>query len=471
MRFVFLTFFFIFLSDTLAEAQSVTAIMVDSIIIEGNRKTKRRYMTREMTFREGDTIPLSILGNVLENNRLRLLNTNLFVSVKVNISHWREDNHVTVKIICLENWFFYPIPIFELADRNFNVWWKEMNRDLRRTNYGIRLTYNNATGRRDPLSVQIQGGYTPRYSISYSQPYINKKQNMGFNFSFANSSNREVGYITEGNKIQFYNSKERILQKRLGANMGFSYTPGLFANHSMTLGYTSNQVDTAIMSRLNTEYYAKSKTTQRYFYFNYGASYDKRDFRLYPQKGYMLIWSVLKNGLLIGDDVNTLDASFKWIQYHSLSARFSVENILKTKVALIRNPRPYTNNRSLGYGGDNIRGYELYVVDGLDHFYSKNSLRFSVIDREFDWTHKTKKKWLKPWFLFPVKTFITLNFDAGYANDPRGNQLINPLNNRWIYGGGVGLDFLLWNTISYRLEYSINHLGEKGVFFNYNLGF
>ena len=27
--------------------------------------------------------------------------------------------------VLLENWYIFPIPKFELADRNFNVWWKE----------------------------------------------------------------------------------------------------------------------------------------------------------------------------------------------------------------------------------------------------------------------------------------------------------------------------------------------------------
>jgi outer membrane protein assembly factor BamA len=471
MRHIFLIFLFIFLQDIVAEAQSVTAVKVDSIIIEGNRKTKRRYITRELTFQEGDTIPLSMMSGVLENNRLRLLNTTLFVSVKINVVEWKEDNHVNIKIICLENWFFYPIPIFELADRNFNVWWTEMKRDLRRTNYGFRLTYNNATGRRDPLSAQVQGGYTPRYSINYSRPYVNKKENLGFNFGYSYSVNREVGYDTDSNKIQFYSSKELLLQKRESAYLGFSYTPGLFASHSFSIGYNANEVDTAISERLNKDYYLDGKNKQKYFYFNYGSGVDKRDFRPYPQKGYLLVWGLTKNGLFPNDDVNTLEMSVRMAQYTKLSSKFSVENIMKVRVSPIRSRRPYTNNRGLGFGGDNIRGYELYVVDGYDLVYSKNSLRFSIIDKEFDWTSKTKKKWLKPWFLLPIKSFLTFNFDAGYVNNPYDKRITNPLNNRVIYGGGIGVDFLLWNNIYYRFEYSMNHLGEKGIFFNYSAGF
>ena len=101
MRHVFLIFLFIFLQNIVAEAQSMTAVQVDSIIIEGNRKTKRRYMTRELTFQIGDTIPLSTMDAVLENNRLRLLNTTLFVSVKMTTIPLKDSNHVVIKIVCL----------------------------------------------------------------------------------------------------------------------------------------------------------------------------------------------------------------------------------------------------------------------------------------------------------------------------------------------------------------------------------
>jgi hypothetical protein len=185
----------------------------------------------------------------------------------------------------------------------------------------------------------------------------------------------------------------------------------------------------------------------------------------------LLIWGFTKNGLLPSDDVNTLDVSIRMAQYSTLNTKFSLENIVKGRTSLIRSRRPYTNNRGLGFGGDNIRGYELYVVDGYDYAYSKNSLRYSIIDKEYDWTSKTTKKWLKPWFLFPIKSYLTFNFDAGYVNNPFNTKVSNTLSNRLIYGGGVGLDFLLWNSISYRFEYSINHMGESGIYFNYSLGF
>jgi hypothetical protein len=38
-----------------------------------------------------------------------------------------------------ERWYTFPVPIFELSDRNFNEWWQNYNHDFRRVNYGLRL--------------------------------------------------------------------------------------------------------------------------------------------------------------------------------------------------------------------------------------------------------------------------------------------------------------------------------------------
>jgi outer membrane protein assembly factor BamA len=202
-------------------------VIIDSIHIEGNKKTKNRILLRELTFSQGDSIPFSTLSAVIEQNRLRLMNTNLFLNAKMNVKKWESDNHVSIQISVNEKWFIYPIPIFEIADRNFNVWWKENKRDLSRTNLGMRFTYHNATGLRDPISALVQFGYTPKYSFSYSQPFVNKKQTIGLSVNYYNAVNREVGYSTDSNKVAFIRAEES-LQRREATSIGFNYTPGLF---------------------------------------------------------------------------------------------------------------------------------------------------------------------------------------------------------------------------------------------------
>ena len=136
-------------------------IIVDSISIIGNKKTKRHVILRELNFQIGDTLNLGNTTERFKENRLLLLNTGLFTEADFNIKNWdTESKKASVELTVLEALPIIPIPIFELADRNFNVWWEEMNRDLERINYGLILYHFNLTGRRDKLKLSGQWGYT-----------------------------------------------------------------------------------------------------------------------------------------------------------------------------------------------------------------------------------------------------------------------------------------------------------------------
>lgn len=445
-------------------------VVIDSIHIEGNKKTKNRIMLRELTFSQGDSIPLSTMSAVLEQNTLRLMNTNLFLNAKMNIRNWTADNHVVIDIKVTENWFIYPIPIFEIADRNFNVWWKEHKRDFSRTNYGMRFTFHNFTGRRDPISALVQLGYTPKYSFSYSQPFVNKKQTIGLSINYYNAVNREVGYSTDSNKIDFIKNPDKFLQKREATSLGISYSPGLYSSHNFSIGYSRNRVDTAIANTLNPDYYLNNRSIQKYLWLVYSFTQDKRDIRPYPLNGYYLNFYIQKNGVFKKDDANGLDVYVRYAQYFSFGKKWSFETLIKGKTEVIRSKQPYTLIRGLGYGSDFIRGYEYYVIDGLDYGYSKNSLRFELLNKTYDLRKYARWNWLKSWMEMPIKSYVRVNIDAGYVHNPF-DKATNKLSNRALLGGGIGLDLVAYYNMIWRFEYSMNHLGEKGLYFSYSVGF
>ncbi len=465
----YFVFFIIVLGTFYGSAQNAM-VVIDSIHIEGNKKTKTRILLRELTFSQGDSIPLSMMSVVLEQNRLRLMNTNLFLNAKMNIKKWEANNHVILQISVTENWFIFPIPIFEIADRNFNVWWKEQKRDLTRTNYGMRFTFQNATGRRDPISALVQLGYTPKYSFSYSQPFINKKQTIGLSVNYYNAVNREVGYSTDSNKIAFFKNSEKFLQRREATSLGISFTPGLYTSQYISIGYSRNRVDTAIANTLNPDYYLDNRSQQKYLWLVYSFSQDKRDIRPYPLNGYYFNFNIQKNGVFKKDDANSLDISVRYAQYISFAKKWSFETLLKGKTALIRDKQPYTLVRGLGYGSDFLRGYEYYVIDGLDYGYAKNSLRFELINKTYDLRKYARWNWMKSWMELPIKSYLRVNLDAGYVHNPY-DKATNKMSNRPLYGGGLGFDFVAYYNMIWRFEYSMNHLSEKGIYFSYSVGF
>jgi hypothetical protein len=71
---------------------------------------------------------------------------------------------------------------------------------------------------------------------------------------------------------------------------------------------------------------------------------------------------------------------------------------------------------------------------------------------------------------FPVKAYLSLNNDLGYANDPWYADL-NPLSNRLLWGYGLGLDFVLYYDKVFRFEWARNDRGEHGFFLHSSTGF
>src|SRR3982750_3366290 len=70
-------------TDTIHPAQPVTAFVVRSIYIEGNKKTKQEFILREIPFKVGETYILQELVKKFEVARKQLMNTTLFHEVVV----------------------------------------------------------------------------------------------------------------------------------------------------------------------------------------------------------------------------------------------------------------------------------------------------------------------------------------------------------------------------------------------------
>ena len=121
--------------------------IVENVTLDGNKRTRDKIVLRELDFKNGDTIYFTQIQQRFLENEKRILNTGLFNNVSLNVKNWiLATRKADIVIEMVENWYIYPAPIFELADRNFNVWWTEQNRSLSRVNYGIRLSHINFSG-------------------------------------------------------------------------------------------------------------------------------------------------------------------------------------------------------------------------------------------------------------------------------------------------------------------------------------
>lgn len=440
-------------------------VRIDTIILEGNKRTRPELILRELEFRAGDTLDLATLAETLERNRLRVMNTSLFAHSTIRIEALEPGDRLAVRLWLKEMWYLYPIPVFELADRNFNVWWTDFNRSLKRVNYGISSSHLNLSGHADVLKVNLNFGYTNRYEASYERPWFNRRQTLGFRAAVGFSRNHEVQYLTANNRQQFVSDPNLWLRQKLYAHLTLNWRPGLLTTHSFVVEYHHNRVGDTVAYELNPYFFGHGRPQQRHLSAVYRVVTDVRDARPYPLKGWLAALELRQNGLLPSDDLHLLRLAAEVRYYHSWSRRWSAELTAKVRISAPRRQPPFFNNQALGYGNDVLRGYEFFVVDGLDFGLQRTTLRFLLLDE-----YLYIGKWVPFAKHLPIRTFFALHHDAGYANDPffAAN---NPFNNRLLRGYGFGVHLVLFYNSVIRFEWSWRSAGGGGFYLNSNSGF
>ncbi len=410
---------------------------------------------------------MDALDTYITESEQLLLNTSLFNAVEITAKPCKDcpPNSLVIYLFVAEAWYFYPVPIFELADRNFNVWWVEQNRSLNRINFGSDFSHTNVTGRMDRLKLGAKYGYTQNYSLRYSLPYINKKQTIGFSTDIAFSRNREINYATDGNKQLFHREGDDFVYNRFRSVLGLTWRPGLRAFHRFYLSFFQNSIADQVASELNPDFFLDGRDAQRYFSFAYEFAFDRRDIQPYPLNGNYVFLRLERDGLGVFNDRNGLTMSAYYDHYHSFSPRLSLGINTGGKVSLIREQQPYNDNRAIGFGRNYLHGYEYYIVDGLDMGFVRTNLRFQLLKSEVCFGRIVP---IEQFRSMPVKMYFSINNDVGYVNDPflaGSNFLVN----RMLWGGGIGLDFVLFYDKVFKIEYSYNHLLESGLFFHISL--
>jgi len=417
----------------------------------------------------GDTLNIRDISETLLRNRQYIFNTSLFQSVEINIKNWdSEINKLELEVVVLEDWYIYPIPIFSLADRNFNVWIKEYGASLKRTSYGLRFYHFNTTGNRDRTKVLAQFGYEKRFELGYDRPNFNKAQTMGWNNSIRYQSRKEIFYSTIENKQAFLANDEEDQFEAFRIRTQLTLRPKINRYHTVAMDYVSNMVSDTVVQHLNSDFYLGSgNNRQKYFRLKYTFVNDQRNFRTYPTSGSFYQGALTKVGIGIFGDVDIFNIDQTYAKYFKLSGKMSFESLGRFRYSINRKKPPFANYRGIGFSQNNIRGYELYIIDALDFAYASTSLRYQILKTELTFGKLVPISSFKT---MPIQLMLTLNNDLGYANDPYYSEY-NSLANRWLWGGGIGIDVLLYNDYVFQIEYNFNQLSESGLFFKVKLPF
>jgi outer membrane protein assembly factor BamA len=442
--------------DTLATQY----VIVNHIIIEGNVKTKEAMILRELDIAAGDTLLAESTEITLLRNKNKIFNTNLFVTVDLNVLKIDKDAaYLLIKVT--ERWYIFPMIIFELADRNFNEWWVERGRSFSRINYGFRLVHKNFRGRGEQVRATAQFGFTKRFEVGYSIPYLDRAQKTGIGFDVSYAQNKSVAVETQAHKLKFIDS-ESVLRSRFSAGVRLTRRNKYYSFHTLEAKYNDSRIaDT--LALLNPEYFLKGRTRQQYIRLAYTFTHDRRDIAAYPLRGHYFTTSIAQSGLTPKEDLRLTTLGADASLYRPLNSKYFWTASLRGKISSPEQ-QPFFNIRGFGYGQDFVRGYEYYVVDGQNYGLAKLTFKRELFNIQ---TNIAEYMPLRQFQTIPMALYLKVYGDAGYVRNKTYNAEDNFLANTMLYGYGVGLDFVTFYNTVFRVDFSMNRQKQTGFFFHF----
>jgi outer membrane protein assembly factor BamA len=447
-----LFFFFAIGLFCLSTSSSGQSMHIDSIRFVGNEKTRENILRRELDFQEHDSLSIQDLNDRIEFNRRKLMNTNLFIWVKSDY-HQLPNGNLSIQFEFLEQWYVLAYPIFQLADRNLNDWWSR-GHDFNRAIYGLHFLHNNFMGRNEKVVIKAETGFTQKLELSYQNPYLDPQKTLGLTVNLAYTTQKNLAFKTNRDTLNYLNSNE-ILREKWTGGLQFKKRFKFYDFQTLEIKYTHSIIADTI-AKLNPSYFGNGKTEQNYAQIGYAFSYDFRDFVTYPLRGKKIDIGFTKYGLLPNDQVDFWEASAAVAYFFDLGSRFFLASQIKTKLSR-DGFIPYANTRGLGYGNDLVRGYELNVIDGTNFFLWRNTFKFQLISTVLRIPFIKYKQFNQ----MPIAIYPTAFSDLGYVYN--SNRETRNSTNQWLFGTGLGFDFVTYYNFVCKLGFPITNGGKTGM--------
>lgn len=437
-------------------------LIIQQVSLEGNKRTRERIIRRELELATATNIKLEDTAAFFDYEAKKVFNTKLFNLVKLQTRRYRPSGDSTIPdttdllVQVHERWYFFPSPVLELADRSFNEWFYNRGGSYTRLNYGVRVNQYNTTGNNDVAAFTFQTGFAQSYSLSYSFPYLDKKLNTGMNAGFSYSTNTITALQTTDNKQDFDTATMNPGRTRFNAYASVTHRKGFFQNHQLTLAYTQNQIPAEFAAK-NPDYFLDGRTFQNYTSLGYTYTYDYRNVRYYPTKGWYLMLDADVLGISPTDNYRQAAMTIAFSKFFDLGRNWYTAHRFEGMVS-VPFRQSYFTSMGMRFGRYGVRGYELYLVEGPMLLINRNSLRKKLFTHVFDMSNAIKWRQFNK---MPVEVFIKGYADWGYiySQDVRpGNER---LANTIIRGGGIGLDIATFYDLIFKMEYSFNQLGDR----------
>jgi outer membrane protein assembly factor BamA len=445
--------------------QSNAQLKIAHITIEGNVKTKSNIILRELPYSVGSIISndsLSILNTIAKN---QLINTSLFLDATIT-TQYDDSTNIGIQIKVSERWYFFPIPYFRWVDRNFNEWWSTQNHSLDRVNYGLNFKQANATGNNDKLVIGLITGYTQQAVVKYQFPYIDKKMRFGLGMGWQYYSQKELNYTTRFDK-QVFTKTIQPIQSGYRTNFNLLYRPNLFERHILQIGFGNATItDSGLIAQ--PKYFPNNQ--QSFSYVDLSAAFTKTqfDYNPYPTQGSSHEFSIYHR---FSGGNNLTSFQLRNVIAHKLNNANTLlfENNMQAKLLPNQN---FIDRKLLGYGTMQMNGLDYYVIDGnaagifkaewhhlITSFTVPKYIGIRLVDQ-------ITKRLPTIKYNFWLKAFTNVGYV--YSEHPSNTS---KLSNTLLKTFGVGLDIISVYDLVIKIDYSVNQLGDKGVYLHGGINF
>jgi len=443
-------------------AQSVVnnhdIFIIDSIIFQGNEKTKDAILLRELTFSSGDTLNGDEYTQAIESSRINLLKLSLFHTVDIDAFPLKDEGHISQYIRVQERWYTWLWPVLEIYDPNFNTWYRKG--DFTRLSYGLFFQQENFRGRMERLHLIVKLGYQQEMLLHYEKPYINNAKTLGMGTEVRLARDREIGYQTLNDKLEYYKGDD-FMRQVTTVSAHLRYRKRIHTTHFLQFSLNWLNISDSLLL-LNPAYNGNASQHTFFPSLSYFVKADYRDDRAYPLAGWYADAMLTHYGLGMVDAIHfaTLRTSVRWHQ--PIGKRWNSALLFASKLSTA-GFKPYYLSQALGYDRDYVRGYEYYVVDG-DHFgLVKANIKYNVIKPGTLHLRCIKS----PRFnTIPYAIYLNAFADTG-KQWPGHLQQNNNLSGKMLTGIGLGIDFVTYYDKVFRAEITRNGEGETGFFLHF----
>ncbi|MBW6489982.1 MAG: BamA/TamA family outer membrane protein [Lentimicrobium sp.] len=433
-------------------------LLIQDVTIKGNKKTKDYIILRELAFKAGDSLFIADMKQAVSKSAENLMRLPLFHFVNTEIIENSGSRTAEIIIEVTERWYIWLWPVFEISDRNFNAWWK--NGDLSRLSYGLFYQQENFRGRLEKLHISAKLGYQQQISLLYEIPYFNQKKTLGAGLILSAGRERETGYITREDKLEYYRAND-FLRQMIETSLFLRFRPQIHHSHTLSIGLSRYFFSDTLLY-LNPDYTGINKKQTSIPDIGYLMKADYRDNRGYPLKGWYA--DVLVNGFGLFPN-----SDYKFFTFRS-SARIHIPLYNRWNTALemaskfsTTGLKPWFLNQALGFNRDYIRGYEYYVIDGDNFLLMKSNIRYALIPGNIIKMPKIKANQFNT---IPYSIYLGIFADAGMTW-PETKVNSNQLQGKLLGGIGIGLDYVTYYDKVLRAEFSTNRERKTGFFLHF----